>query len=528
MIRIGNLKLSLDDSETLLTKKAARALGVSPRDIKSLHIVKKAVDARDKKDVHFVFSVDVAISGDEQKTVKKLRRGDITIKPNEDFCPKIAPTAPAKRPVVIGAGPAGLFAALTLAKQGARPILIERGEPVEERAKTVRRFWQAGKLDTSSNVQFGEGGAGAFSDGKLNSGTHDRRRFEVFRTFVEHGAPPEIMYIRNPHIGSDNLPRVVSGIREQIKSLGGDVYFKHTLANIKTKDGRVVAITCLTSGGEVTFETDDVVLAVGHSARDVFSMLLNMNVDMEQKPFSMGVRIEHLQSDIDKCRYGEFAGHKALGAADYKLSNRYPNGRAAYTFCMCPGGEVINASSEEGGLVTNGMSLYARNKANANSALLVNVLPEDFGGDSPIAGVELQRRIERAAFALGGGDWSAPAQTVEGFLTGRKTGFGKIHPSFLPGVCEKNISEIFPDYINETLRAGLSGFSRLISAFRDGEAILTAPETRSSSPVRINRDEKMQSSLRGLYPCGEGAGYAGGILSSAVDGIRVAEAVLKI
>lgn len=528
MIRIGNLKLSLDGDDALLTKKAARVLGLSPRDIRELHIVKKAVDARDKRDVHFVFSVDVAVSGDENKIVSRVRRGDVTLKPFEKKQAAPSPVIPAKRPVVVGAGPAGLFAALTLAKKGASPILIERGEAVEDRARTVSKFWIDGKLNPSSNVQFGEGGAGAFSDGKLNSGTHDRRRFEVFRTFVEHGAPEEIMYIRNPHIGSDNLPRVVSGIREQIKALGGEVRFNHTLCKICAKENRVTAVTCSTPEGEVSFETDDVILAVGHSARDVFSMLEGMGVDMEQKPFSIGVRIEHLQSDIDRCRYGEFASHPALGAADYKLSNRYPNGRAVYTFCMCPGGEVINASSEEGALVTNGMSLYARNKPNANSALLVNVTPEDFGGSSPLAGVELQRRIERAAFSLGGGDWFAPAQTVEGFLTGRKTGFSRIKPSFLPGVHECDISALFPDYINETLRAGLSGFARLIPAFRDGGAVLTAPETRSSSPVRITRNDELMSSLRGLYPCGEGAGYAGGILSSAVDGIRVAEAVLNI
>ncbi len=528
MIRIGNIKLALNDSDSLLTKKAARALGIAPKDIRELHIVKKAVDARDKNNVCFVFSVDVLVSNDEKKILSRVRRGDVTLLPLEEKPSAPTPVIPSRRPLVVGAGPAGLFCALWLARHGARPVLIERGEPVDARAKTVSRFFSGGSLNPSSNVQFGEGGAGTFSDGKLNSGTHDARRFEVFRTFVEHGAPPEIMYIRNPHIGSDKLPGVVSGIREEIKKLGGEVHFNCTLTEIKTKGERVCEAICTTPAGELSFETDDIVLAVGHSARDVFSLLLDMGVKLEQKPFSMGVRIEHLQSDIDRCRYGSFASHPALGAADYKLSNRYPNGRAVYTFCMCPGGEVINASSEEGGLVTNGMSLYARNKDNANSALLVNVTPEDFGGSSPLAGVELQRKVERAAFSLGGSDWRAPAQTVEGFLTGKKTGFGKITPSFLPGVCECDISSLFPDYINETLRAGLSGFSRLIKAFSDGEAVLTAPETRSSSPVRILRDNTLQASLRGLYPCGEGAGYAGGILSSAVDGIRVAEAVLNI
>ena len=528
MIRIGNLKLSLDEKEALLTKRAGRALGIAPGEIQKLDIVKKAVDARDRKNVCFVYSVDVSVRGDEKKIVSRIKRGDITLLPRPEKPKTPTPVLPKRRPVVVGAGPAGLFCALTMAKHGARPILIERGESVDDRAKSVSRFLESGVLDTSSNVQFGEGGAGTFSDGKLNSGTHDARRSEVFRTFVEHGAPPEIMYIRNPHIGSDKLPGVVSGIREEIKRLGGEVYFNCTLSDIRTKDGHVCEAVCKLKSGEISFETDDIVLAVGHSARDVFSLLLDMGVTMEQKPFSMGVRIEHLRRDIDVCRYGEFAGHPALGAADYKLSNRYPNGRAVYTFCMCPGGEVINASSEEGGVVTNGMSLYARNLENSNSALLVNVMPEDFGGTSSIAGAELQRSIERAAFSLGGGDFRAPAQTVEGFLKGRKTGFGKIVPSFRPGVRECDISTLFTDYINETLRAGLSGFSRLVRAFADGEAVLTAPETRSSSPVRILRGDTLEASLAGLYPCGEGAGYAGGILSSAVDGIRVAEAVLGL
>lgn len=528
MIQIGNIKLSLECDEKKLYSRASRILGIAPREIKSLRIAKKAVDARDKRDVHFVFSVEVEVSGDETKILKRVSRRDVTAKPEAEKATAAAPRIPEKRPVVVGAGPAGLFAALTLARFGARPILIERGEAVEERAKSIDALRRGGRLNTESNVQFGEGGAGTFSDGKLNSGTHDKRRFDVFSTFVKHGAPGEIMYIRNPHIGSDNLPKVVSGIREEIKSLGGDVFFNTRLCDICTKDGAVSSVICKTADGEISFETDRLILAVGHSARDIFELLYNMGVTLTQKPFAMGVRIEHLQRDIDKCRYGEFAGHAALGAADYKLSNRLLNGRCAYTFCMCPGGEVINAASEDGGVVTNGMSLYARNMENANSALLVNVAPEDFGGEHPLAGVYMQREIERAAFKLAGSDYSAPAQTVESFLTGKKTGFGKVKPSFLPGVCERDIAELFPEYITETLKVGIKQFSRSISAFADGEAVLTAPETRSSSPVRIMRDEKCVSSLRGLYPCGEGAGYAGGILSSAVDGIRVAEAVLEI
>jgi len=528
MIQIGNIKLSLDDDEKKLYSRASRILGIAPKEIRALKVAKKAIDARDRRNVHFVFSVELEVFGNEEKIVKKLSRRDVTVKPREEKLPTAVPKLPDMRPVVVGAGPAGLFAALTLARHGAAPILIERGEAVEDREKSIRAFREGGAFKCESNVQFGEGGAGTFSDGKLNSGTHDKRRFDVFSTFVKHGAPSEIMYIRNPHIGSDNLPKVVSGIREEIKSLGGEVFFNTRLCDIKTKNGKLCGITCKTADGEISFETDKLILAVGHSARDVFELLKGMGVSLSQKPFSMGVRIEHLQSDIDRCRYGDFAGHPALGAADYKLSNRLLDGRCVYTFCMCPGGEVINAASEEGGIVTNGMSLYARDRENANSALLVNVAPEDFGGDDPLSGVYMQREIERAAFKMAGGNYSAPAQTVEGFLTGRKTGFSRIKPSFLPGVCECNIAELFPEYITETLKVGIKQFSRSISAFADGDAVLTAPETRSSSPVRILRDEALVSSLPGLYPCGEGAGYAGGILSSAVDGIRVAEAVLEI
>ncbi len=528
MIKIGNIKLALSESEEMLPQKIARALHIPRTAIVSYSITKKAVDARDRKNVHFVYSVEVKLNTDEKSVIKRSGRGDITLKENLPAPAAAVPSLPSMRPVVVGAGPAGLFAALTLAKAGAKPILIERGEPVEKRAVTVNHFWKTGELSLSSNVQFGEGGAGAFSDGKLNSGTHDKRRAEVFKTFVEHGAPPEISYIRNPHIGSDNLPKIVSGIRNHIISLGGEVYFNHTLREILTRSGRVSGVLCRTPDGEVGFDTDNIVLAVGHSARDVFSMLLDLGITLEKKPFSIGVRIEHLQRDIDKNQYGAFARTAALGAADYKLSSKLLNGRTAYTFCMCPGGTVINASSEEGGLVTNGMSLFARDGRNANSALLVSVSPDDFPGASPLSGVDYQRKIERAAFALGGSNFRAPAQTAEGFLSNKLTGFGRITPTFLPGVTECCISELFPEYITESLRAGIRGFARLLPAFGDGEAVLTAPETRSSSPVRIVRGDTLESSLPGLFPCGEGAGYSGGILSSAVDGIRVAEAVLKL
>ncbi len=528
MIKIGNIKLALSESEEALPQKIARALHIPRRALVSYKIVKKAVDARDRKNVHFVYSLEVQLNTDENKVIKRLGRGDVTLKEALPRPSGTIPHIPSKRPIVVGAGPAGLFAALTLAKAGAKPILIERGESVEKRAVSVNRFWKTGELSSSSNVQFGEGGAGAFSDGKLNSGTHDKRRREVFKTFVEHGAPPEISYVRNPHIGSDNLPKIVSSMRNQIISLGGDVYFNYTLSKILTRNERVSGILCNTQNGEVEFDTDNIILAVGHSARDVFSMLFDLGVTLEKKAFSVGVRIEHLQHDIDKNQYGDFAGHPSLGAADYKLSSKLLNGRTIYTFCMCPGGTVINASSEEGGLVTNGMSLFARDGRNSNSALLVSISPDDFPGASPLSGIDFQRKIERAAFVLGGSNFRAPAQTTEGFLSNKLTGFGRITPSFLPGVSECCISELFPEYITESLRAGIRGFARLLPAFGDGEAVLTAPETRSSSPVRIVRGDTLESSLPGLFPCGEGAGYSGGILSSAVDGIRVAEAVLKL
>jgi len=520
LIRISQIKLRLDDYRLEPEAIAARALRMRPEDISSARIFKKSVDARDKRDVHFSLTVDTEL----RRRPSFLPRNAEILAPEPAPAPLPPLKKPAHRPIVVGMGPAGLFAGLKLAQAGLEPLVIERGRDVDRRAADVERFWSGESLDPLSNVQFGEGGAGTFSDGKLNSGIKDPRSREVLRTFVRMGAPEEILYQAKPHIGTDKLRCVVRALREEIRLLGGEVRFETRLTGLRFENGQLI-------GAEIEGEALDcnqLILAIGHSARDTFQMLCDSGIFMEQKAFSIGARIEHKQLMVNRSQYGAAAEHPALGAADYKLSCHLPDGRAAYTFCMCPGGQVVAAASEIGGVAVNGMSLFARDGENANSALLVSVGPGDYGGDDPLAGVRFQRKWEQAAFAAGGMSDRAPAQLVVVFLNKRASdGPGKVRPSHRPGVHWTRLDDCLPDYVANDMRAAIGIFDRKLRGFADPEAVLTGVESRSSSPVRITRGEGLQSlSVRGLYPCGEGAGYAGGILSAAVDGLRCAEALI--
>ena len=513
MIKITNIKIKADLSDDELFEKIYKKYKINKNDVTERRIIKKSIDARNKADIFYNYSLEL-----ECKNENKIKNVQI-VKKEEPF-KIIVNRKSSKRPVIIGAGPAGLFSALTLAQNGIKPIIIEQGKTVDERKKDVEEFQKTGKLNTLSNVQFGEGGAGTFSDGKLTSGIHNPLCKIVLKEFYNFGAPEQILYINKPHIGTDNLINIIRNMRNEIIKLGGEFLFNEKVTDFEFENSKVTAVIC-----SKRIETDTVILAIGHSARSTFEKLYEKGVKMEKKNFSIGVRIEHKQSMINKSQYGEITKLK-LPPAEYKMAYHGEN-RSCYTFCMCPGGTVIASSSEPETIVTNGMSVYARNGENANSAVLVNVTPNDFKGESPLEGMYFQKDLEQKAFKLGGSNYNAPIQRFEDFENNVKsTHIGEIKPTYKPGVTLSNLNEILPDFISKTLIEGIKYFDKSIKGFAHPDAILTGVETRSSSPVQITRNENKQSNIKGLYPCGEGAGYAGGIMSAAVDGIKCAIAVL--
>ena len=498
MIRINNIKIRKNISKEELLNFIIEKNKINRSDIIEWHISKKSVDARKKEDVHYTYSVDFELKNETKyKKFEKVKKVKI---------PKImVHNSISKKPIIVGAGPSGLFAALTFVQNGLLPIVIEQGDSVEKRKNIVDTFLKEGKLNTLSNVQFGEGGAGTFSDGKLTTGINSPFCKKVLQEFVNFGAPEQILYLSKPHIGTDNLIHIIKNIREYIISKGGTFLFNTKVTDFKIEAGKIKSVYCINGNQEKEISATHVVLAIGHSSRDTFEKLYEKGILMEKKNFSVGVRIEHLQEEINKSQYGEITNLK-LPPAEYKLAYHSPNGRSCYTFCMCPGGVVIASSSSKNSIVTNGMSNFLRNGKNANSAILVNVVPEDFKGNSPLAGIYFQKDLENKAFILGGSNYFAPVQRVEDFLQNRKSEFiGHIKPSYLPGVTLSNLNDILPEFISNTLKEGIKYFDKKLKGFANPDSILTGVETRSSSPVKIIRNENLVSNITGLYPCGEGA-----------------------
>lgn len=521
MIRIREISLPPKHAREQLTYEAARLLKISESKIRSVQLVRRSVDARKKPDVRIVYTVDVSVDGNEEKILKKAGCKRAGIAPTGHYSPPKCTAALHRRPIVVGFGPAGMFAALVLALAGLKPLVLERGADARTRHEKVSEFFETGNLDVRTNVQFGEGGAGTFSDGKLNTGVNNPRIDWILEQFVEAGAHEDILYDAKPHMGTDVLLGVVQNIRKRIESLGGEIRFYAQVTDLYAEDGK---LTALEVNGCEKIACDRVILAIGHSARDTFRTLLDRRIPMEAKPFAMGVRIEHRQEDIDLAQYGKH--DPELPSADYKLVCHLDE-ETVYTFCMCPGGYVVAAASEEGGVVTNGMSNVLRDGENANAALLVTVNPKDLPGYGPLAGMYWQEEIEKAAFASGGGNYRAPAQLVGDFLAHRaSTACGKVVPTYRPGVTWCDLHTVLPKKITDAIESALPHLDGKLKGFADAQSVLTAPETRSSSPVRILRDEQKQS-IAGLYPAGEGAGYAGGIMSAAIDGILCAEALMK-